>query len=399
MRDEAEIRGHRRTYIGALPGRIIQGMKTAKSRYPVYILDEIDKVGQDFRGDPTSALLEVLDPEQNGTFRDNYLGVPFDLSRVLFICTANVLDTVPAPVRDRMEVIELTGYTEDEKLEIAKRYLMRRQLEANGLKPEQATITDAALRQIARDHTREAGVRSLERMMGAVLRNVAVRIAEGSIQQQTIDVDDLPPILGAARFESEVAMRTSVPGVATGLAWTPVGGDILFIEATRVPGNSKLILTGQLGDVMKESAQAALSLVKSQASRLGIDSGMFDKSDVHIHVPAGAIPKDGPSAGVAMYTALVSLFTNRTVAHNLAMTGEVSLRGLVLPIGGVKEKTVAAHRAGIRKVLLPARNRKDLEDVPKVVRDEVEFVFCERVDDVVREALGIDLVKPVTAAA
>jgi ATP-dependent Lon protease len=296
-------------------------------------------------------------------------------------------------------VIELTGYTEEEKVEIAKRYLVRRQLEANGLKPEQASVTDAALRQIAQDHTREAGVRNLERMIGAVLRNVAVRIADGSIQQQTIDVDDLPPILGAARFENEVAMRVSVPGVATGLAWTPVGGDILFIEATRVPGSGRLILTGQLGDVMKESAQAALSLVKSQASRLGFDAGTLDKSDVHIHVPAGAIPKDGPSAGVAMFTALTSLFTNRTVADNVAMTGEVSLRGLVLPVGGIKEKTVAAHRAGIRKVLLPARNRKDLEDVPKSVRDEVQFVFCERVDDVVREALGIDLVKPVTAAA
>jgi ATP-dependent Lon protease len=399
VHDEAEIRGHRRTYIGALPGNIVQSIRKAGTRNPVLMLDEIDKLGAGIQGDPSSALLEVLDPEQNNTFRDNYLGLPFDLSKVIFIATANVLDTIPGPLRDRMEVIELTGYTEDEKLEIAKRYLMRRQLEANGLKAEQAVITDAALRQIARDHTREAGVRNLERMIGAVLRNVAVRIAEGSIQQQTIDVGDLPAILGAARFENEVAMRTSVPGVATGLAWTPVGGDILFIEATRVPGNSKLILTGQLGDVMKESAQAALSLVKSQASRLGIDSGMFDKSDIHIHVPAGAIPKDGPSAGVAMYTSLVSLFTNRTVAHNLAMTGEVSLRGLVLPIGGVKEKTVAAHRAGIRKVLLPARNRKDLEDVPKVVRDEVEFVFCERVDDVVREALGIDLVKPVTAAA
>jgi ATP-dependent Lon protease len=399
VHDEAEIRGHRRTYIGALPGNIVQSIRKAGTRNPVLMLDEIDKLGAGIQGDPSSALLEVLDPEQNNTFRDNYLGLPFDLSKVIFIATANVLDTIPGPLRDRMEVIELTGYTEDEKLEIAKRYLMRRQLEANGLKAEQAVITDAALRQIARDHTREAGVRNLERMIGAVLRNVAVRIAEGSIQQQTIDVDDLPPILGAARFENEVAMRTSVPGVATGLAWTPVGGDILFIEATRVPGNGKLILTGQLGDVMKESAQAALSLVKSQASRLGIDSGMFDKSDIHIHVPAGAIPKDGPSAGVAMYTSLVSLFTNRTVAHNLAMTGEVSLRGLVLPIGGVKEKTVAAHRAGIRKVLLPARNRKDLEDVPKVVRDDVEFVFCERVDDVVREALGIDLVKPVTAAA
>jgi ATP-dependent Lon protease len=399
VHDEAEIRGHRRTYIGALPGNIVQAIRKAGTRNPVLMLDEIDKLGAGIQGDPSSALLEVLDPEQNNTFRDNYLGLPFDLSKVMFIATANVLDTIPGPLRDRMEVIELTGYTEEEKTEIAKRYLVRRQLEANGLKPGQATMSDAALRQIARDHTREAGVRNLERMIGAVLRNVAVRIAEGSIEQQTIDVDDLPPILGAARFENEVAMRTSVPGVATGLAWTPVGGDILFIEATRIPGSGRLILTGQLGDVMKESAQAALSLVKSQASRLGFDAGTLDKSDVHIHVPAGAIPKDGPSAGVAMFTALVSLFTNRTVIDNVAMTGEVSLRGLVLPVGGIKEKTVAAHRAGIRKVLLPARNRKDLEDVPKSVRDEVQFVFCERVEEVVREALGIDVVKPVTAAA
>jgi ATP-dependent Lon protease len=399
VHDEAEIRGHRRTYIGALPGNIVQAIRKAGTRNPVLMLDEIDKLGAGIQGDPSSALLEVLDPEQNNTFRDNYLGLPFDLSKVMFIATANMLDTIPGPLRDRMEVIELTGYTEEEKVEIAKRYLMRRQLEANGLKEGQATITDAALRQIARDHTREAGVRNLERMIGAVLRNVAVRIAEGSIEHATIDVGDLPPILGAARFESEVAMRTSVPGVATGLAWTPVGGDILFIEATRVPGSGRLILTGQLGDVMKESAQAALSLVKSQASRLGFDAGTLDKSDVHIHVPAGAIPKDGPSAGVAMFTALVSLFTNRTIADSVAMTGEVSLRGLVLPVGGIKEKTVAAHRAGIRKVLLPARNRKDLEDVPKSVRDEVQFVFCERVDEVVREALGIDVVKPVTAAA
>jgi ATP-dependent Lon protease len=399
VHDEAEIRGHRRTYIGALPGNIVQALRKAGTRNPVLMLDEIDKVGAGIQGDPSSALLEVLDPEQNNTFRDNYLGLPFDLSKVMFIATANVLDTIPGPLRDRMEVIELTGYTEEEKVEIAKRYLVRRQLEANGLKVEQATITDAALLQIARDHTRESGVRNLERMIGAVLRNVAVRIAEGSIQHATVDVGDLPPILGAARFESEVAMRTSVPGVATGLAWTPVGGDILFIEATRVPGSGRLILTGQLGDVMKESAQAALSLVKSQASRLGFDAGTLDKSDVHIHVPAGAIPKDGPSAGVAMFTALVSLFTNRTVADNVAMTGEVSLRGLVLPVGGIKEKTVAAHRAGIRKVLLPARNRKDLEDVPKSVREEVQFVFCERVDEVVREALGVDLVKQVTAAA
>ncbi len=400
VHDEAEIRGHRRTYIGALPGNIVQSLRKAGTRNPVVMLDEIDKLGAGIQGDPSSALLEVLDPEQNNTFRDNYLGLPFDLSKVVFIATANMLDTIPGPLRDRMEVIELTGYTEEEKVQIARRYLVRRQLEANGLTPERATITDEALRQIARDHTREAGVRNLERMIGSVLRHVAVRVAEGTITQQTIDVGDLPPILGAPRFESEVAMRTSVPGVATGLAWTPVGGDILFIESSRVPGSGKLILTGQLGDVMKESAQAALSLLKSQSARLGIDPALFDKSDVHIHVPAGAIPKDGPSAGVSMFTSLVSLFTNKTVHKDLAMTGEISLRGLVLPIGGVKEKTIAAHRAGIRKVLLPARNRKDLEDVPKSVREEVEFVFCERVDDVIREALDIQLnVTPVNAAA
>jgi ATP-dependent Lon protease len=400
VHDEAEIRGHRRTYIGALPGNIVQAIRKAGTRNPVLMLDEIDKLGAGIQGDPSSALLEVLDPEQNNTFRDNYLGLPFDLSKVMFIATANVLDTIPGPLRDRMEVIELTGYTEDEKVEIAKRYLVRRQLEANGLKPEQASITDPALRQMAQDYTREAGVRNLERTIGAVLRNVAVRIAEGTLQTQTIDVSDVAPILGAPRFENEIAMRTSVPGVATGLAWTPVGGDILFIEATRVPGSGKLILTGQLGDVMKESAQAALSLVKSQANRLGFDAASLDRSDVHIHVPAGAIPKDGPSAGTAIFTALASLFTNRTVASNVAMTGEISLRGLVLPVGGIKEKTVAAHRAGIRKVLLPARNRKDLEDVPQSVRDEVEFVFVERVDEVVREALGLELnVKHVTAAA
>jgi ATP-dependent Lon protease len=391
VHDEAEIRGHRRTYIGALPGNILQAIRKAGSRNPVVMLDEIDKLGAGIHGDPSSALLEVLDPEQNNTFRDNYLGLPFDLSKVMFIATANVLDTIPGPLRDRMEVIELTGYTEDEKVEIAKRYLVRRQLEANGLKPEQASITDDALRQIARDYTREAGVRNLERAIGGVLRHVAVRIAEGTIAQQSIDVADIASILGAPRFENEVAMRTSVPGVATGLAWTPVGGDILFIESTRVPGSGKLILTGQLGDVMKESAQAALSLVKSQAVRLGIDPATFEKSDVHIHVPAGAIPKDGPSAGVAMFTSLVSLMSGKTVGSDLAMTGEISLRGLVLPVGGIKEKTVAAHRAGIRKVLLPARNRKDLEDVPQSVREEMKFVFCERVDDVVREALEIDL--------
>ena len=398
VHDEAEIRGHRRTYIGALPGNIVQAIRKAGTRNPVMMLDEIDKLGAGIHGDPSSALLEVLDPEQNNTFRDNYLGLPFDLSKVMFIATANMLDTIPGPLRDRMEVIELTGYTEEEKVEIAKRYLVKRQLESNGLKPGQSKITDDALRQIARDYTREAGVRNLERTIGAVLRNVAVRIADGSITEQTIDVADIQPILGAPRFESEVAMRTSVPGVATGLAWTPVGGDILFIEATRIPGNGHLILTGQLGDVMKESAQAALSLVKSQVERLGIDPAIFKRSDVHIHVPAGAIPKDGPSAGVAMYTSLVSLLTGKTVGSDQAMTGEISLRGLVLPVGGIKEKVVAAHRAGIRKVLLPARNRKDVEDVPQSVREELKFVFCERVDDVIGEALGIH-VEPVTAAA
>jgi ATP-dependent Lon protease len=389
VHDEAEIRGHRRTYIGALPGNIIQALRKAGTRNPVLMLDEIDKLGVGIHGDPSSALLEVLDPEQNNTFRDNYVGLPFDLSKVLFIATANVLDTIPGPLRDRMEIIELTGYTEQEKVEIAKRYLMRRQLEANGLKPEQASITEDALRQLAHEYTREAGVRNLERAIGAVLRNVAVRIAEGAITQQTVVPEDLRTILGAPRFESDVAMRTSVPGVATGLAWTPVGGDILFIESTRIPGGGRLILTGQLGDVMRESAQAAMSLVKGRAEPLGIDVAAFRKSDVHIHIPAGAIPKDGPSAGVTMFTSLVSLLTGKTVDSTVAMTGEISLRGLVLPVGGIKEKVIAAHRAGIRTVLLPARNRNDLEDVPESVRKDLRFVFCERVEDVLGEALGI----------
>jgi ATP-dependent Lon protease len=388
VHDEAEIRGHRRTYIGALPGNIAQALKKAGTRNPVLMLDEIDKLGRGIQGDPASALLEVLDPEQNSTFRDNYLGVPFDLSKVLFIATANQLDTIPGPLRDRMEIIELTGYTEEEKVEIARRYLVQRQLEANGLAGGQASITDQALLRIARDYTREAGCRSLEREIGAVLRNVAVRIAEGKATAVRIDEADVAEILGAPRFENEVAMRVSVPGVATGLAWTPVGGDILFIEATRIPGKGALILTGQLGDVMKESAQAALSLVKSQSEALGLDPALFEKSDIHVHVPAGAIPKDGPSAGVAIYTALVSLLTNRTVRNDVAMTGEISLRGLVLPVGGIKEKTVAAHRAGIRCVLLPARNRKDLEDIPASVKRDVEFVWLERVDDAVAHAIG-----------
>ncbi len=388
IHDEAEIRGHRRTYIGALPGNVIQGIRKAGTRNPVFMLDEMDKLGAGFHGDPSSALLEVLDPEQNNTFRDNYLAVPFDLSQVMFIGTANVLDSIPGPLRDRMEVIELPSYIEDEKVEIARRYLVRRQLEANGLKPEQAEITEATLRAIVRDYTREAGVRNLERQIGAVLRNVAVRIAEGSAQQARIEPDDLRPILGAPRFENEVAIRTCVPGVATGLAWTPVGGDILFVEATRVAGTGKLILTGQLGDVMKESAQAALSLVKSRARRLGIDEALFEKSDIHVHVPAGAIPKDGPSAGVAMFTALVSLLTDQTVRGDTAMTGEISLRGLVLPVGGIKEKVLAAHRAGLERVLLPARNRKDFEDIPESAREALELVWLETVDDAIRTALG-----------
>jgi ATP-dependent Lon protease len=352
------------------------------------MLDEVDKLGVGFHGDPSSALLEVLDPEQNSTFRDNYLAVPFDLSKVMFIATANILDTVPGPVRDRMEVIEIPGYTEEEKLEIAKRYLLKRQLAASGLTSEQCEITEDAIRVIIRDYTREAGVRNLERLIGAVCRHAAMRIAEGAAERVRVDAAALPVILGPRRFENEVAMRTSVPGVATGLAWTPTGGDILFIEATRVSGRGKLILTGQLGEVMKESAQAALTLVKARATLLGINPALFDKSDVHIHVPAGAIPKDGPSAGVAMVVALVSLLAERTARSDTAMTGEISLRGLVLPIGGVKEKVLAAVRAGIKTVLLPARNQKDLEDVPDSARKQIKFVWLEHVDDAVAAALN-----------
>ena len=387
VHDEAEIRGHRRTYIGALPGNIIQGIRKAGSRNCVMMLDEIDKLGRGIQGDPSAAMLEVLDPEQNHTFRDNYLGVPFDLSRVVFIATANMLDTIPGPLRDRMEIISLAGYTEQEKLQIASRYLVRRQLEANGIKEDQVEITEAALREIIHYYTREAGVRNLEREIGKALRHAAVRIAEGSADHIRIDAGDLATILGARQFESEVAMRTSVAGVATGLAWTPVGGDILFIEATRLPGSGRLILTGQLGDVMKESAQAALSIVKNRASLFGIDEARFERSDIHVHVPAGAIPKDGPSAGVAMFMALVSLMTERTIRSDTAMTGEISLRGLVLPVGGIKEKVVAAAAAGLKRVMLPARNRKDFEDIPEEARKQLEFVWLERVDDAVSAAL------------
>ena len=395
VHDEAEIRGHRRTYIGAMPGNIIQAIRKAGSRNAVLMLDEMDKVGAGgFHGDPASALLEVLDPEQNATFRDNYLGVPFDLSQVMFIATANVLDTIPGPLRDRMEVIELPGYTEDEKVQIAERYLVRRQIEANGLTPGQVEIGEPEIRTLIRDYTREAGVRNLEREIGAVFRRVAMRIAEGTADQVRIDPAALPDILGPRRFENETAMRTSIPGVATGLAWTPTGGDILFIEASRIPGSGRLILTGQLGDVMKESAQAALSLVKARARDFGVVDESFEKSDIHIHVPAGAIPKDGPSAGVAMFMALVSLLRARTIRSDTAMTGEISLRGLVLPVGGIKEKVVAAVRAGITTILLPSRNRKEFEEIPADARRRVNFVWLDRVDDAIAAALT-DTVEPV----
>ena len=388
VHDEAEIRGHRRTYIGALPGNVIQAIRRAKSRDCVMMLDEIDKLGAGgFQGDPSSALLEVLDPEQNGTFRDAYLGVPFDLSRVLFIATANMLDTVPGPLRDRMEVVQLSGYTEEEKLVIARRYLLPRQIERNGLHQGEVELDDGVLSAIIRDYTREAGVRNLEREIGAVLRHVAVRVAEGAPKTVRINQSELAAILGPSRFDPEVAQRAAMPGVATGLAWTPVGGDILFIEATRMPGSGKLILTGQLGEVMKESAQAALSLVKTGAALLGIDPALFEHSDIHVHVPAGAIPKDGPSAGVAMFISLTSLMTGRAVPPATAMTGEISLRGLVLPVGGIREKVVAAARAGIDTVLLPARNRRDYEDIPPSARERLRFVWLETVEDAVAATL------------
>jgi ATP-dependent Lon protease len=387
VHDEAEIRGHRRTYVGALPGNIIQAIRKAGARDCVMMLDEIDKMGAGIQGDPSAAMLEVLDPEQNSTFRDNYLGLPFDLSRIVFIATANMLETVPGPLRDRMEIISLPGYTAGEKLEIARRYLVRRQMEANGLKPEQASIDEAALIELIEGYTREAGVRNLEREIGRALRYAALRIAEGKAERVDIGPDDLVEILGAPRFENEVAMRTSVPGVATGLAWTPVGGDILFIEAARTPGKGRLILTGQLGDVMRESAQAALSLVTTGADRLNIEPGFFEKNDIHVHVPAGATPKDGPSAGVAMFMALASLATGRTVRSDTAMTGEISLRGLVLPVGGIKEKVLAAEAAGITRVMLPARNRRDFEDIPAEAREKLTFIWLDRIEDAVNAAL------------
>ncbi len=401
VHDEAEIRGHRRTYIGAMPGNIIQAIRRVGERNGVVMLDEIDKLGAGgFQGDPASALLEVLDPEQNGTFRDAYLGVPFDLSRILFIATANMLDTVPGPLRDRMEVVRLSGYTAEEKVAIARGHLIPRQLRQNGLPAGGVALDDAGLNLIIDAYTREAGVRNLEREIGAVFRSVAVRVAEGTaiqvppdnnsgeVQHLVINADDVTSILGSARFDADVAQQTAMPGVATGLAWTPVGGDILFIEASRVAGNGKLILTGQLGDVMKESAQAAMSLLKSRAGRMGIAAELFNASDVHVHVPAGATPKDGPSAGVAMFMSLASLITGRAVPPTTAMTGEISLRGLVLPVGGIREKVIAAARAGIDTVMLPARNRRDLDDIPPSARQRLRFVWLDTVDDALAATIG-----------
>src|SRR5919109_1211644 len=387
VHDEADIRGHRRTYIGALPGNIIQGIRKAGTNNPVFMLDEIDKLGASFHGDPSAALLEVLDPAQNTSFQDHYLGVDFDLSRVLFIATANVLDTIPAPLRDRMEILELTGYIEEEKLAIAKNYLIPRQTAENGLEAGQITFTDDAIRTIIRSYTREAGVRQLERELGSVCRGVATRVAEGAKEKVTIDRDALRAYLGQPKFFNEVALRTSLPGVATGLAWTPVGGDILFVEATKMPGEGRLQLTGQLGDVMKESAQAALSLVKSRAEDLGIDPEIFRKNDLHVHIPAGAIHKDGPSAGITLFTALVSLLTGRRISKDIAMTGEISLRGLVLPVGGIKEKVLAAKRAGIASVLLPELNERDIEEIPPTAREGIRFEFLKSVDNALALAL------------
>lgn len=387
VHDEAEIRGHRMTYVGAMPGSIIKTLQRTGSRDCVLMLDEMDKLGSSARGDPASALLEVLDPAQNNTFRDNYLGVPFDLSKIVFIATANVLEAIPRPLRDRMEVIELAGYTAEEKLQIAKRYLVKRQLAANGLKASQCRINKSALEAIIDGYTREAGVRNLEREIGAVARRAAILIAEGKTDKVSINEEDIHELLGPPRFKAELALRTSSPGVATGLAWTPVGGDILFIEATKFMGSGKLILTGQLGDVMRESAQAALSLVKARAVQLQIEPDIFSTLDLHIHVPAGAIPKDGPSAGVALFTALVSLFKDQCVRSDTAVTGEISLRGLVLPVGGIKEKVIAAERAGVKRVLLPAENERDYSDIPESVRKRLEFVWLQTVDDAISAAL------------
>jgi ATP-dependent Lon protease len=387
VRDEAEIRGHRRTYVGALPGRIIQGIRRAESNNPVFMLDEIDKVGSDFRGDPSSALLEVLDPEQNFSFSDHYLDVPFDLSKVMFITTANILDTIPPPLRDRMEVLELVGYTEDEKIKIANRYLIPRQRGAHGLKADQISFTKGAIKQIISGYTREAGLRNLEREIASVCRGVASAIAANEVKSVSITVQNIPKYLGPVRLTSEVKARIATPGVAMGLAWTQTGGELLFIEATAMKGNKGLTLTGQLGDVMKESATAALSFIRANAKSLAVDEDFFEKHDIHIHIPAGAIPKDGPSAGVTMLAALTSLLTHKTIKKDLAMTGEITLRGQVLPVGGIKEKMLAAHRAGIKTIILPDWNKKDLEDIPKKVQKEIKFHFVDKMMDVLHIAL------------
>jgi ATP-dependent Lon protease len=387
MHDEAEIRGHRRTYIGALPGRIIQGLKTVDSNNPIFMLDEVDKIGQDFRGDPASALLEVLDPQQNHTFADHYLDVPFDLSKVMFITTANVLHTIPSALLDRLEVIELPGYIAEDKLEIAFKYLIPRQIEENGLKKKHITFTKSAVRKIIQDYTRESGVRNLERQIATVCRKVARQVAEGDEEKKSIKPEHLKDMLGPVRFYSEVAANRGETGVATGLAWTPSGGDILFIEATRMQGSKGLVLTGKLGDVMKESARAALSVIRSNAEKYNVKPGFFEKSDIHIHIPAGAIPKDGPSAGVTLATALLSLLTGRAVRHDLAMTGEITLRGKVLPVGGIKEKVLAAKRAGIKNIILPARNKDDLEEIPENNKKNLEFYFVDTLDQVFNLAI------------
>ncbi|MFQ6002971.1 MAG: endopeptidase La, partial [Candidatus Zixiibacteriota bacterium] len=390
VRDEAEIRGHRRTYIGALPGRIIQGLRNAGSNNPVFMLDEVDKIGADFRGDPSSALLEVLDPEQNFSFQDHYLDVPFDLSKVMFITTANILDPVPPALKDRMEVLELPGYTEEEKVKIAEQFLIPKQLAEHGLKQSQVIFRTEAIQKIIRDYTREAGLRNLEREIASICRRVAKDVAKGKAGKVTVSVRKVCQFLGPEKFFSEVAERTEEPGVATGIAWTPAGGDILFVESTKMKGKKGITLTGQLGDVMKESAQAALSYVRSRAKKLGIDEGFFDKYDLHVHVPAGAIPKDGPSAGVTIATSLVSLLLDRPVRSGVAMTGEITLRGKVLPVGGIKEKVLAARRAGIKEVIIPKKNEKDLEEVPQSARDEMEFHFVNNLDQVLKLALRRD---------
>jgi ATP-dependent Lon protease len=390
VRDEAEIRGHRRTYVGALPGRIIQSMKKAGTINPVMMLDEIDKLGADFRGDPSAALLEVLDPEQNNSFSDHYLDVQYDLSKVMFIATANLLDPIPSPLRDRMEILELPGYTFEEKVHIARNHLIPKQLREHGLPAETVSITEPAIIRIIIGYTREAGVRSLERRIADICRSIAVEVASGKVtvgDKRAIVEQDVEEMLGPERFYNETAERTELPGVATGLAWTAAGGDILFIEATRMQGKGSLTLTGQLGDVMKESAQAALSYLRSKADTLGIQANFLERTDIHIHFPAGAIPKDGPSAGVTILTALVSLLTGIRVRSDVAMTGEITLRGLVLPVGGIKEKVLAAHRAGMKRVILPARNEKDLSEVPEQARKELDFVFATRMDEVLKAAL------------